>query len=58
MKKIVIDCRYLGMSGIGRVLEGYLQNISFSSEYEFYYWGNPNKLSKYGIEKNIISNDE
>ena len=32
MKKIVIDCRYLGMSGVGRVLENVLLNLKYSKD--------------------------
>lgn len=30
--KIAIDCRYLGMSGIGRYLSGILENIDFNAD--------------------------
>lgn len=44
--KIAIDCRYLGMSGIGRVLEGILDNLDFSSA-SFTLIGKEEKLKKY-----------
>lgn len=56
MKKIVIDCRYLGMSGIGRVLEGYLLNLD-TTNYEFYFIGNSHKLSLLGIKENVIEDN-
>ena len=55
MKKIVIDCRYLGMSGIGRVLEGFITNLP--SNAEFYFLGNKEKLSEYKISDNIIEDN-
>lgn len=56
MKRIVIDCRYLGMSGIGRVLEGYLLNLDFSSN-EYFFLGSIAKLKEYGITKNILEDN-
>lgn len=44
--KIAIDCRYLGKSGIGRVCEGIIDNLDYSS-HEFYLIGDEKKLSKY-----------
>lgn len=44
--RIAIDCRYLGKSGIGRVLEGFLDNLDFSSN-QYYLIGDKNKLEKY-----------
>ena len=55
MKKIVIDCRYIGMSGIGRVLEGFITNLP--SDNDFYFLGSKQKLKEYGIENNIIEDD-
>lgn len=55
MKKIVIDCRYIGMSGIGRVLEGFITNLPDTAE--FYFLGNKDKLKEYGIESNIIDDN-
>ena len=46
MKKIAVDCRYLGMSGIGRFLEGILQNLNFL-EYDFYLIGKKENVVKY-----------
>ena len=44
--KIAIDCRYLGMSGIGRVLEGILDNLDYSLN-EYYLIGKKNQLCKF-----------
>lgn len=44
--KIAIDCRYIGKSGIGRVLEGFLDNLDFSRN-EYYLIGDKSKLEKY-----------
>ncbi len=38
MKRIVIDCRYLKMSGIGRYLECILDNLKYD-EFEYILWG-------------------
>lgn len=55
MKKVVIDCRYIGMSGIGRVLEGFITNLPDTAE--FYFLGNKEKLENYGIKSNIIEDN-
>lgn len=44
--KIAIDCRYIGKSGIGRALEGILDNLDFTND-EFTLIGEPQKLKKY-----------
>ncbi len=44
--KIVVDCRYLGKSGIGRVCEGILDNLNYQ-ENEYYLLGDPKKLNSY-----------
>ncbi len=44
--KIAIDCRYLGMSGIGRVCEGIIENLDYSQN-TFYLIGKLSKLQKY-----------
>jgi hypothetical protein len=49
MMKIAIDCRYLGMSGIGRFLEGVLQNLPFENEYVLI--GNGDKIKSNLAEK-------
>ena len=57
MKKILIDCRYLKMSGIGRVLEGYIDYLpTIASKYdlEFGFLGKQDVLKEFNIEKNII----
>ena len=46
MKKILIDCRYLGMSGIGRFLEGILENLNFK-ENKYTLIGKKEKIKKY-----------
>lgn len=49
---IVIDCRYLGMSGIGRVLEGIIDNLP--SNHNYYFLGKKDNILKYVISNNII----
>lgn len=49
MKKIAIDCRYIGKSGIGRVCEGILSAFPFD-RFEAYLIGDPKKLEKYGAK--------
>ena len=46
MKKVIIDCRYLGMSGIGRFLEGILNNFNFNL-YDVTLIGKKDKIEKY-----------
>lgn len=53
--KIVIDCRYLGMSGIGRVLEGIIENLPQNNDY--FYLGNKNMILKYVNTKNIVEDE-
>lgn len=53
--KIVIDCRYLGMSGIGRFLEGILENLPPSNEY--YFLGKKDKISALVSSNNIIEDN-
>lgn len=55
MKKIVIDARYLGFSGIGRFLEGILDNLDFSKN-EYYLLGKKEKIEKYSGVKYIYDN--
>lgn len=52
--KIAIDCRYIGMSGIGRVCEGILDALDFTAN-SFYLIGKREKLQKYPAE--IIEDD-
>ena len=47
--KIAIDCRYIGMSGIGRVCEGILDALDFSA-HSFFLIGKREKLCKYPAE--------
>lgn len=58
MKKILLDCRYLGMSGIGRVLEGYILASIYETEFDFYYLGKQNLLKKYSIDEQHILQDD
>lgn len=58
MKKILLDCRYLGMSGIGRVLEGYIFASLQEKEYEFYYLGKKELLQGFSIDEKYILQDE
>ena len=53
--KIAIDCRYIGMSGIGRVCEGILNNLDYS-ENEYYLVGKKEKLEKY-LGANILEDN-
>lgn len=46
--KIAIDCRYLGMSGIGRFLEGILTNIEIDGN-QIYLLGDENKIKRLGL---------
>lgn len=46
MKKVVIDCRYLGMSGIGRFLESILEYLDFN-KFEYTLWGKKENVMKY-----------
>ncbi len=52
--KIAIDCRYLGMSGIGRYLQGILEQLENNSN-EYLLIGNKELLSKYKINATIIN---
>lgn len=45
-KKLAIDCRYLGCSGIGRFLEGILESFNFEL-FDVYLIGKENLISKY-----------
>lgn len=46
MSKVVIDCRYLGMSGIGRFLENILENLDYE-ENSFTLLGKESQITKY-----------
>lgn len=46
MKKVVIDCRYLGLSGIGRFLESLLDYLDFN-KFEYILWGKKELVEKY-----------
>ncbi len=54
--KLAIDSRYLGMSGIGRVLEGILDNLDYDN-YEIALIGNESLKNQYPKANIIISND-
>lgn len=53
---IAIDCRYIGKSGIGRVLEGFLDEIDFSA-HSYYLIGDEKKLETYKNKAFIYSNN-
>lgn len=53
--KIVIDCRYLSFSGIGRFVQGILENLS--SEHEYVFLGNKEKIEKMNIKGEIIEDN-
>ena len=53
--KIGIDCRYLGMSGIGRFLEGIIMMLP--KEHSYVYWGNENKIKGYNLKGEILACD-
>jgi len=55
--RIAIDCRYLGKSGIGRVLEGILDNLPFD-EHEYYLIGSKELEAKYPKAKVIINDTD
>lgn len=52
-KRVVIDCRYLGMSGIGRFLEGILDEFDYES-FEVTLLGKLEKIQQYRNCKYII----
>ena len=54
--KIAIDCRYLGGSGIGRVLKGILDNLDFSKN-DYYLIGKEKDIKKYPNAKGYWIND-
>lgn len=54
MKKIAIDCRYLGMSGIGRFLEGILENLDLNKN-QYTLIGKKEKIEKYKNCKYLIN---
>lgn len=43
---IAVDCRYLGMSGIGRALEGIINHLDYT-RHKIYLIGNESRLEKY-----------
>ncbi len=55
--KIAVDCRYLGGSGIGRVLKGILDNLDFSKN-DYYLIGKEKDIKKYPNAKGYLINDE
>ena len=54
--KIAVDCRYLGLSGIGRFLESILDYFDFSSQ-EFVLIGKEKLIKKYSPAKYIIDDN-
>lgn len=50
--KIAVDCRYLGKSGIGRVLEGITENFDYGA-HEFFLIGDPERLKKFDCARII-----
>ena len=61
--KIAIDCRYLGKSGIGRVLEGILERnrtgtqIGFENPLESDYYTSIGKVNLYDLTISIEDDD-
>ncbi len=53
--KVLVDCRYLGLSGIGRVCEGIIDHLDYS-KHEYFLLGNKEKLKKY-TQATIIEDD-
>ncbi len=53
--KILVDCRYLGMSGIGRVCEGIIDHLDYDKN-QYFLLGNKEKLKKY-TSATIIEDD-
>lgn len=56
MSKVVIDCRYLTMSGIGRFLENILENLDFSKN-EYTLLGKKELIEKYQGVNYIYDNN-
>lgn len=52
---IAIDCRYIGMSGIGRVCEGIIDVLDYSA-HNYYLIGNADRLKKYKMATIIEDN--
>lgn len=48
MKKVIIDCRYLGLSGIGRFLENLLANLN-KSKFDYTLLGKKELVNKYDL---------
>lgn len=53
MKKIVIDCRYLGKSGVGRVLENVLLNLDYSKDNYYIFWGQKKYVDQFQANEYI-----
>ena len=53
--RIAIDCRYLGGSGIGRVLKGILDNLDFNKN-EYYLIGKEKEIKKYPAKLYLVNN--
>lgn len=54
--KIAFDCRYLGMSGIGRACKGMLDSLDYSAD-EYYLIGKREALKDYEEKAGIIEDD-
>ena len=54
--KIGIDCRYLGLSGIGRYLENLLEYLDYD-KYDYVLFGKEEQLKKYKKAKHIYTNE-
>lgn len=52
---IAIDCRYIGMSGIGRVCEGILDNLDYTKN-KYFLIGKREKLAPYSMAE-IVEDD-
>ncbi len=54
--KIGIDCRYLGLSGIGRFLENLLEFLDYS-KFEYVLFGKKEKIDKYTKASHVYVNE-
>ena len=53
--KLAIDCRYLGNSGIGRVNQGFLENLaSYRDQVDFVFLGDPEALKLFSALGDIV----
>lgn len=49
MKKVIIDCRYLNLSGIGRFLENLLDNLD-NNKFKYTLFGKKELVEKYNLD--------